>query len=171
MVAQGAQLLSFTEESCWTRSEERRQYLIPVTFTLQSVGKRLGGKRMSLEFQGDYGLYYHSDDDAVIAKLAELCPHIEWGAYVYHRLPDMTKIQVLDPDTNLAVALITTRKYIGKPINRAEAERGLYGPNVISFAGIRGRLDVLASQSAEREMQRKQRHADLRSRGIISDSQ
>ncbi len=171
MVATSAELLSFTEESCWTRGEQRRQYLIPVTFTLQSVGKRLGGKRVTLEFKEDYGLYYHSDDDPVIAKLTEVCPDVDWGAYVYYRQADMTKIQVLDPDTNLAVATITTRKYIGKPVDRSAAEAGAYGPNVLSFAGIRGRLDVLASMAAEREMKRKQLHAELRAQGVISDKQ
>lgn len=169
MVAQGAELLSFTEESCWTRGEQRRQYRIPVTFTLQSVGKRLAGRRVTLEFKEDYGLYYHSDDDPVIAKLTEICPDVDWGGYVYHRQADMTKIQVLDPDTNMTVATITTRKYIGKPVDRQAAEAGAFGTNVLSFAGIRGRLDVLARAAMERDMKRRQLHAELRAQGVISD--
>lgn len=169
LVAGGAELLSFTEESCWTRAETRREYRIPVTFTLQSVGRRLGGKRVRLEFKEDYGLYYHSDDEAIISTLLDLCPSVDWGAYVYYRRADMTRIEVLDPDTDKPVATITTRKYIGKPVDSARAEAGDYGPNVISFGGIRGRLDVLASAAATRQMERRERHALMREQGILSD--
>lgn len=168
-VAQGAELLCFTEESCWTKAEQRRERTIPVTFTVQSVGKRLGGVKVSLEFEDDYGLYYDSDDDRVIQRLSALEPRVQWGAYVYYRQSSMTKIEVLDPDTDKPVATITTRKYIGKPIDQLRCAAGEYGSNVTPFSGIRGRLDVLASLAQQRELERKQRHAALRAAGIITD--
>jgi hypothetical protein len=163
-----AAVLSFTEESCWTKDEQYRARRIPVAFTLQSVGKRMGAK-IRLEFTEDYGVFYQSGDEEIIARLSALEPGVEWGYYVYYRQHSKARIDVLDPDTDKVAATITTRRYLGRPVDAEAADRGDHGANVSSFAGIRGRLDVLAARAAEREAEKRERHAALRAAGVITD--
>lgn len=107
-----AQLKSFVEESCWDGQDGFRPVRKSVTFRLVSVGK-IAGKRVDLEFESDFGVFYDPEDDFLMAALAQADPSIDWSQFVYWKKLDRSGIGVINPENDKTVAKITVRKRMG----------------------------------------------------------
>lgn len=141
--APSAEVLSFAEISCFNQHDQLRSTLSTVAFRLFSVGRGLG-RKLDLQFYSDYGVYYSGDDDELIATLQQVSPEVNWGAMVFHRWLDQSRIQIINPERGNIVAQIETRRYYGRKICEKRASGGEYGPNIISLSAVRHQLEMLA---------------------------
>src|ERR1043166_7812728 len=146
-----AQVLSYVEESCYV-GEQERDFKLPVTFRLFSIGHGLGC-RVDTSFVADYGLYYGDDDERLIQLLQHACPSVNWvWNKVYHRWLDQSRIQVLNAATGAPIAQVEVRRYMGRRVPAASVEQGDYGDNVVTLSQLRAaRAARLAAHQMEED--------------------
>jgi hypothetical protein len=136
-----AAVFSFAEESCFDKQERFKSERGTVVFRLYSVGKRLG-RKIDLEFNLDYGVYYDGDDSYLLEALETVQPLVAWKRMIFWRHPGQARITIIDPDDDKASAYLETRKYEGKAVSEAKVESGEYGPNVVSLRSLRAAREM-----------------------------
>lgn len=117
-----AAVVSFPEHTCWN-GEDFRSVRKPVVFRVFSVGSYLG-QPFDLEFQSDYGVWYHQHDEILITMLRDVAPEVEWGTLIYHRKWDHTGIDIVEPDDGDLVARMEVRQYRGMGLDVLECDLG-----------------------------------------------
>jgi len=145
-----AEMLSFAEESCYTKDGQFRNNRCPVVFRVFSIGRGLGSK-LSGDMIADYGVYYGSGDEYIIQCLTDSFPDHRWDDKVYWRRPDQSKVDILDGKSGQIIARVETRRYDGRRLTVDKIESGVLGDNVVSLVSERKRLVEAAQIAAESE--------------------
>lgn len=120
-------VLSFAEESCWKgdqwRSIRREIHFVIAGHAIQT------GVAIRHEFAADFGLWYDEDDEWLLGILKETYPAINWGHFIYFKLPDHSAIMIIEPDDDRVVGSIYPR---GRTKRKLSGENNT--ANIVSMA-------------------------------------
>lgn len=104
----GTSIISLAEYSCWN-GNDFRAVRKKIWFTIHSIGKIDGKRRVAAEFQADFTLMYDADNSYTIWLLGEVEPDIRWDQMFFWRRFDLQAIDVYDAGTEKLFARIRVR--------------------------------------------------------------
>lgn len=125
-----ANVLSFAEESCWD-GDKFRSIRREIVFRLQGHAIK-PNELLTHEFRADFGLWYDEEDEWLIQILRDELPDVDWGWFVYWKIPDHSEILILNPEDSRTVGSIYPR---GRVKRKLSGEIG--AANVISMAAFK----------------------------------
>ena len=140
-----SEAISFPEHTCWD-DEYFRNVRKPVIFRVFNTNQHLG-MSLDVEFEADYGVWYHQNDDSLVWYLQQAAPHVDWASLIYHRKWDHSGIDICEPDRDRVVARIEVRQFRG---DKDEVLSGDWGSNVIRLDDERAkRMNAMAAEETE----------------------